>query len=154
MQWYISSAHAVFNAVVDLSGCWKLGEAVFALNKHPTKPPVRKTAYLTQMKHKYSASVEITCKDWRPNDFLPHSALTLGICLPCIAAASTLTLEMLALAFPGWFVLLETSIEVCFRFTGLFYQLIPHSSPWCYCRCSAAAQISMVRLGGDIWILM
>lgn len=153
MQWHISSALAVFNAVVDLSGCWKLGEVVFAPNKCLSESPVRKPAYLTQMKHKYSASVGITCKDWRANDFLPHSVLKLGICLLCIAACfSSVT----------WNAGFSFSRLICFTWniSRSVFQVhwivlsIPHSSLWCYCRCSAAAQISMVRLGGDIWILM
>lgn len=82
--------------------------------KRLSKSPVRKSAYLTLMKHKYSASVRITCKDWRANDFLPHTALKLGSCLLCITAASALAFEILASAFPTQLVLLEMSIGVHF----------------------------------------
>lgn len=82
--------------------------------KRLSKSPVRKSAYLTLMKHKYSASVRITCRDWRANDFLPHTALKLGICLPCITAVSALAFEILASAFPTQLVLLEMSMEVHF----------------------------------------
>lgn len=46
--------------------------------KSSSKPPLKKSASLTLMNHKYSASLRITCRDWRADDFLPCSALEVG----------------------------------------------------------------------------
>lgn len=107
--------------------------------KRLSKSPVRKSAYLTLMKHKYSASVRITCRDWRANDFWPHTALKLGICLPCITAASALAFEILASAFLTQLVLLEMSMEVHFpRILGCSI------STYCTNLCGAAVGVRLL----------
>lgn len=68
-----------FSAVRGLDRTLKPSEtAMFALKKTSSKPPVRKSASLTLMNDKYSASVRIMCRDWRANGFLPCLALKLG----------------------------------------------------------------------------
>lgn len=83
-------------------------------SKKTSKPPSRKSAYLTLMNHKYSCSVWITCRDWRANDLLPCSALKLES-LFTLLLVSALTFGILASAFPSQLILLEMSMEVHFK---------------------------------------
>lgn len=99
---------------------------------------------MTLMKHNNSASVQVTCRYWRANDFALLNFDT-GKSLPCFGAVSARTFEILASGFPTQFTLLEMSVEVDFRWihwiglsacTALILVLL-----WAFCCCGIGMHV-------------